>query len=231
MSTQNKSDQTLGQSVHEQLVKLGIETPCTFNSTISETKQLRELEKLYSKVHEIFGLDLTDDSLAETPKRISKVLVFEKLKGLDYANFPKMTTVENKFYDGMVSVNDMQLKSMCEHHWESIFGRVAISYIPSRGGKVLGLSKLSRLSNFFAARPIVQERYTAQVFEAMKFILGTEDVAVHVRGVHMCMYARGVEEACSNTTTTLLGGLYKSDVSCRAEFLDGIDITKSIFPE
>lgn len=225
----DKTDRNLGVLVNEQLTKLGIETPFIITD-MSIDEKLEQLTELNKRTHEIFGMDLTDDSIIETPKRIAKLQLFESMKGLDYNNFPKMTVVENKFYNGIVAVNDILVMSMCEHHWERVIMRVSIGYIPKKGGNVVGLSKLSRLADFFGSRPIVQERFTAQLFESLKLIMDTADIAVHVRGIHLCMFARGVKEPCSSTTTTLLGGKFESEGSLRNEFLSGIDITKPIIP-
>lgn len=230
----DKSDKQLGALVNEHLLKLGIETPFKINHSdagpITDDAKLDALITANKQMHNILGMDLTDDSIAETPKRIAKLQLFESMKGLDYKNFPKMTVVENKFYNGIVSVNDILVMSLCEHHWERVIMRVSIGYIPKAGGKVVGLSKLSRLADFFGSRPIVQERFTAQVYEALKLIMETDDVAVHVRGIHLCMFARGVKEPCSNTTTTLLGGSFEKEGALRNEFLSGIDISKPIIP-
>lgn len=229
MFNPDKVNVELGERVHEMLVSKGIETPM-INSSSDDVK-IEELTELYEKIHEVIGMDTNDDSICDTPRRIAKLQVHESLKGLDYKHFPKMTTVENKFYDGMVSVNDMLIFSLCEHHWERVIMRVSIAYIPKEKGRVVGLSKFSRLADFFGSRPIVQERFTQQVFETLKFILDSEDVAVHVRGIHLCMFARGVKEPCSNTTTTCLGGHFKDDMAVRKEFMDGIDITKPLIPQ
>lgn len=227
MVNKDKTNAELGLQVAELMREKGIETPMIDGVVPS----VDELTELYTHVHNALGIDLEDDSIQDTPSRIAKLQVHESMKGLDYNNFPKMTTVENKFYDGMVSVNDMLIMSMCEHHWERIVMRVSIAYVPSKGGKVVGLSKFSRLADFFGSRPIVQERYTQQLFEALKHIMGTDDVAVHVRGIHLCMFARGVKEPCSSTTTTCLGGDFKTDMATRKEFMDGIDITLPILPQ
>lgn len=224
MASTNKE---LGLQVKEHLVKLGVETPIVENN-LSDDEKIEKLTELHHSIHEVLGLDVNDDSITETPHRIAKLQVLESMKGLNYDNFPKMTTVQNKFYEGMVSVNDIKVHSLCEHHHERVTMLVSIAYIPEQDGKVLGLSKLARLADFFGSRPIVQERFTTQVIEAMKFILETENVAIHVRGIHMCMYSRGVKEPCSNTTTTILSGEFKTDLALRGEFLKGIDITKPI---
>lgn len=228
MMTQDKKDIVLGSQVKDHLEKLQLETPMVENKISNDSDKIDALTELYKEVHKTMGLDLSDDSIQDTPRRISKLMVNESMKGLDYDNFPKMTVVENKFYDGMVAVNDLLIMSLCEHHWERVIMRVSIAYIP--GQKVLGLSKLSRLAEFFGSRPIVQERFTKQVFESLKYIVDNEDVAVHVRGIHLCMFARGVKEPCSSTTTTCLGGVFKTDEAVRNEFLKTIDISKPIMP-
>lgn len=213
------------EKIKKEFADLGIETPMVANTKTYAAK-MKKLEKLYGDVHEVLGLDLTDDSLAETPHRIAKLLLNESMAGLDYENFPKITVVENKFYKGAVTVSDLTISSLCEHHWERVIMKVTVSYLPS--SKVLGLSKFARIADFFGARPIVQERYTTQLHTALKVILETEDVAVHVRGIHMCMYARGVAEPCSSTTTCILGGKYETENALREEFMHSIDITKPI---
>lgn len=223
----DKSNKVLGQDVKAHLESLGINTP-TIEQTLSKQEQVEALTELYQRQHEILGLDLRDDSLIETPLRVAKLQVYESMKGLDFDNFPKMTTVENKFYDGMVSINDIRLISLCEHHHERIVGFVNIAYIPERGGRVMGLSKAARVVDFFGSQPIIQERFSSQVFETLKFVLGTEDVAVSVRSMHMCMFARGVKEPCSNTVTNLLGGRFKTDDAMRSEYMSQIDFTKPL---
>lgn len=223
----DKTDKTLGQRVKERFEELGIQTP-TIDNGLSDQDKFEQLLELHKEQHRILGLDLNDDSLMDTPKRIAKLQVYETMSGLNWDTFPSMTTVENKFYSGMVSVHDISSIGSCEHHWEKIFNSVSISYIPKIGGKVLGLSKFARLSNWLSAQPSISERFTAQLFEALKLILETDDVAVTVRSAHMCMYARGVKDPCSNTTTTLLGGQFKTDEAMRTEYFNKIDFSKPI---
>jgi GTP cyclohydrolase I len=165
------------------------------------------------------GMDLSDDSLIDTPTRVAKMYVNEIFQGLDYNKFPKCTTVQNKMnYDEMVIEKGITAISSCEHHFVTIDQKVAIAYIPK--DKVLGLSKLNRVSKFFAQRPQIQERYAEQVFHALEYILGTEDIAVVVRGKHYCVAQRGVEDSSSLTITSKLGGVFKSDSAVRKEFMD-----------
>jgi GTP cyclohydrolase I len=167
---------------------------------------------------ETLGLDLSDDSLEETPKRVAKMYVNEIFWGLKPENFPKCTVIENKMgYDEMVIEKDITLMSNCEHHFVTIDGKAHVAYIPK--GKVLGLSKLNRIVEYFARRPQVQERIAEQVYHALAFILGTEDIAVVIEGVHYCVKSRGVEDHGSYTYTAKLGGCFRSEPEARAEFM------------
>lgn len=215
-----KTDKSLGLRVNEHLQQLGIETPAILTPYSNEDKIIF-LKQHFTDIMRILGLDLTDDSLADTPNRVAKMWVNELFRGLDYANFPKITVIDNKMKcDEMVLVKNISTYSSCEHHIITIDQKVHIAYIPDK--KVIGLSKMPRVAKFFAQRPQVQERYTAQVFETLKFLLGTDNVAVSVSGRHYCMIARGVEDNNAVTTTTKIGGLFKTDSACRSEFFASI---------
>ena len=176
------------------------------------------IEERISQILEILGLDLRDDSLAETPQRIARTYVDEIFSGLDYRNFPKLTVIENKMkVDEMVKVRKIGLLSTCEHHFAKIDGSATVAYIPNE--LVIGLSKINRIVRFFAQRPQVQERLTEQILVALQTLLGTKDVAVSITAVHYCVKARGVMDANSETTTTALGGAFKADPDTRKEFL------------
>jgi GTP cyclohydrolase I len=162
------------------------------------------------------GLNLEDDSLIDTPKRMAKMYINEIFYGLNYDNFPKATKVENKFkYDEMVLERNIVVNSTCEHHLLPIVGSAFVAYIPTK--PVVGLSKLNRIVDFFARRPQVQERLTAQISEALKFLLQTEDVAVVIEAEHLCVKTRGVIDPCSDTITSSLSGKFR-DPAMRAEF-------------
>ena len=154
----------------------------------------------------------------ETPTRLAKMYVDELYWGLDYNNFPKCTAIENKMgYDEMVLEKNVTVLSTCEHHFVTIDGLAAIAYIPNK--KVIGLSKLNRIVEFFSKRPQVQERLTEQIYHTLTYILGTEDVAVVIDAVHFCVRSRGVRDYNSSTITSKLGGRFKSNPALRAEFL------------
>jgi GTP cyclohydrolase I len=203
--------------VRDTLLARGLETPMNVNELSDAEKKVR-IEAHFVEIMNVLGLDLADDSLADTPRRIAKMYVQEIFGGLDYANFPKLTVIENKMnVDEMIKVRNIDLSSTCEHHFVTIDGNATVAYIPR--DKVIGLSKINRVVRFFAQRPQVQERLTEQVLRALQALLETRDVAVSMTAIHYCVKARGVMDANSETTTTALGGVFKSNPETRAEFL------------
>ena len=212
-----KTDPVLGQQVHEHLVKVGVETPVIDNG-LSRTDKIDSIQKNFTEIMTTLGLDLSDDSLTDTPLRVAKMYVNEIFWGLDYEAFPKCTTVNNKMhYDEMVVERNINVQSNCEHHFVVIDGLATVAYIPNK--KVLGLSKINRIVEYFAKRPQIQERLTEQVFHALQFILETDNVAVVVNARHYCVRSRGVEDAGSSTVTSKLGGGFREDPMLRAEFM------------
>ena len=206
--------------VRAALLERGLETPMLPNDLSPEEKKAR-IEERFTEIMEILGLDLRDDSLRETPHRIAKMYVHEIFGGLDYRNFPKLTVIENKMkVDEMVKVREISLSSTCEHHFVTIDGDATVAYIPRKN--VIGLSKINRIVRFFAQRPQVQERLTEQVLVALQTLLETNDVAVSMSAVHYCVKSRGVMDATSETTTTALGGVFKTQPDTRKEFLMNI---------
>lgn len=187
-------------------------------SEMNSDQKYNRIKGLLTEVVSTLGLDLTDDSLAETPHRIAKMYVHEIFSGLDYNNFPKISVIDNKMsVDEMVKVSDIDLTSTCEHHFITIDGLAQVAYIPE--SKILGLSKINRIVRFFAQRPQVQERLTQQVLVAIQTLVETENVAVTIKATHYCVKSRGVMDANSETTTTALGGIFKTNPQTRAEFL------------
>lgn len=213
-----KADPALGIAIHEHLVKCGVETPTTQNN-LSRTDKIDLIENHFRQIMQILNLDLDDDSLADTPKRVAKMFVNEIFWGLDYETFPKCTTVENKMhYDEMVVERNINVQSNCEHHFVVIDGKAVVGYIPNK--KVLGLSKINRIVEYFSKRPQIQERLTEQIYHALQFILETDNVAVVIDAQHFCVKSRGVEDVGSSTVTSKLGGVFKTDPSVRAEFMN-----------
>jgi GTP cyclohydrolase I len=212
-----KTDPELGQKVHEYLVKMGVETPMKPNKWDRKEK-IDAIEGYFHQIMKTLGLDMTDDSLIDTPTRVAKMYVNEIFWGLDYDAFPKCTTVDNKMkYNEMVVERNVIVQSNCEHHFVVIDGLATVAYVPKN--KVLGLSKINRIVEYFSKRPQIQERLTEQIFHALQFILETEDVAVMIDAQHYCVKSRGVEDTGSSTVTVRLGGGFKSDPAARNEFL------------
>jgi GTP cyclohydrolase I len=204
--------------VRDALIEHGLETPM-IETGLSEQQKYERIRELMTGVIETLGLDLADDSLAETPHRIAKMYVREVFSGLDYRHFPKLSLIDNKMgADEMVKIRDIDLTSTCEHHFVTIDGVAKVAYIP--GERIIGLSKINRIVRFFAQRPQVQERLTRQILVALQVLLGTEDVAVSIDATHYCVKSRGVMDSNSQTSTTALGGCFKENIHTRAEFLN-----------
>lgn len=208
------NDPELGQRVAQHLKSLGVETPMNPKGKQSQAYVRAQVESIMYGL----GLDLEDDSLAETPHRVAKMYCQEVFTGLDYNNnFPKCTTVANKAkYDEMVAVRKADVLSMCEHHFQAFVGHAAVAYIPKT--KVLGLSKINRIVDFFSRRPQIQERLTLQIASALSFILETDDVAVVIKAEHFCVRLRGVKQQ-SETITSKMGGRFLTNPALREEFL------------
>ena len=215
-----KTDPALGQQIHEHLLKHGVETP-VLPGLLTQSEKLEIIESKFKDIMEVLNLDLSNDSLEETPKRVAKMFLNEIYWGLDFDAFPKCTTVSNHMgYDEMVVERHISVKSSCEHHFLPIVGRAYVAYIPK--DKVLGLSKMPRIVEYFSRRPQIQERLTEQVYHALQYILGTDDIAVTIIGEHMCVSQRGVEDSFADTSTTKVGGLFRTEPTVRAEFLSHI---------
>lgn len=192
-------------------------TPVIDNG-LSAEKKIEIIAEKFRDILSTLGMDLNNDSLRDSPQRIAKMYVNEIFKGLDAANFPKITVIENDMeYDQMLVVRDITVISTCEHHFVTIEGKATVGYIPK--GKVIGLSKINRIVDFFARRPQVQERMTKQIADCLKLVLDTDHVAVHINAKHYCVVSRGVEDASSTTITTDLRGDFRNDPRTRTEFL------------
>lgn len=209
------------QKVKEALAAKNLETPLC-RIVIDNNERKAKIESHFREIMKLMELDLSDDSLAQTPHRVSKMYVDEIFSGLYYENFPKITLIENKMQvDEMITVRDITLTSVCEHHFVTIDGKATVSYIPK--DKVIGLSKINRIVTFFSQRPQVQERLTQQILVALQTLLGTVNVAVSIDATHYCVKARGIKDSNSITTTTALGGGFKTNPSTRQEFLRALN--------
>lgn len=212
-----KTDPELGQRVYNHLRSLGLEEATTDLLYVSNKEKIEKIEHHMTEVYKTLGYDLTNDSLYETPKRIAKMMVLEQCWGLLFENFPKCTTTENRKPGGqMVMCEGIQVMSVCQHHHVTIDGICSVAYIPKN--KVLGLSKLNRIVEYYSRRATIQENLTNQIFEAVKFITETEDVAVAMNAKHYCVASRGVGDSGSRTNTSALGGAFMSSPDVRAEF-------------
>jgi len=223
MLDKTKTDGILGKKVNKYLLEKGVETPLINNWHFSTDEyKIEQISKSFENIMHELGLDLGDDSLIGTPDRVGKMFVNELFWGLDYENFPKITTVENKMnYDEMIIEKNIKSYSACEHHFVIIDGFAHIAYIPNK--VVLGLSKMNRIVEYFSRRPQIQERLVEQIYYAMEYILGTEDIAVMIDAEHYCVKSRGVNDTNSNTITSKLGGIFKKQ-EVRNEFLSLIKI-------
>ena len=218
MHSSDKCDPDLGRLVNEHMISLGLETPLTNRVHDDAKNKIIAISTHMTEVLKTLGLDLSDDSLMDTPNRIAKMYVNEIFWGLDYEAFPKCTAVDNKMkYDEMVVERNINVQSNCEHHFVVIDGLATVAYVPKKN--VLGLSKINRIVEYFSKRPQIQERLTEQIYHALSYILDTENVAVMVDAQHYCVKSRGVEDTGSSTITSRLGGSFKAHPEVRAEFL------------
>ena len=199
-------------------VGTALETPMREDAFVMDDDLKMELiENHFREIMHILGLDLEDDSLSGTPHRVAKMYVKEIFSGLNPANKPRIALFDNKYqYNQMLVEKDITLYSFCEHHFIPIIGRAHVGYISN--GKVVGLSKINRIVQYFGKRPQVQERLTKQIAEELKKVLQTEDVAVVIEAEHLCVAARGVEDVNSKTVTVEYSGKFESR-SVREEFL------------
>jgi len=181
--------------------------PGAFDMSDKEKKE--RISILFSEIMDVLGLDLTDDSLQGTPDRVAKMYIEEIFSGLDPKNKPKIALFDNKYqYNQMLVEKDITFYSNCEHHFVPIIGKAHVAYISS--GKVIGLSKLNRIVQYYAKRPQVQERLTQQIANDLTEALGTEDVAIIIDAKHLCVSSRGVKDDTSSTITTYYGGAFNT---------------------
>ena len=188
----------------------GLETPMKKDAfKLTDEEKKAKISILFEEIMDVMGLDLKDDSLKGTPDRVAKMYIDEVFSGLNPANKPKVALFDNKYqYNQMLVEKDITFYSNFEHHFVPIIGKAHIAYISS--GKVIGLSKLNRIVQYYAKRPQVQERLTNQIAEELKFILGTDDVAVIIDAKHLCVSSRGIKDDTSATVTAFYGGTFNT---------------------
>ncbi|MEQ8534726.1 MAG: GTP cyclohydrolase I FolE [Imperialibacter sp.] len=204
-----------------ELLEIKHSSPC-----LNDEKRLRDDEKVviiarhFKSIMETLGLDVNDDSLKATPGRVAKMYVKEVFSGLNPVNKPSISLFENTYgYNEMLVEKDITLYSYCEHHFVPIIGKVHVAYIPA--AKVIGLSKINRLTQYYSRRPQVQERLTSEISEGLKEALQTQDVAVCIEAAHLCVASRGVEDTKSNTRTVMYSGRFQ-EAGMKQEFLSAL---------
>ncbi len=187
-------------------------------NNLSDEEKRSRIENSVREIMNTLGIDMENDSMSESPRRIAKMYVNEIFSGLNPANFPKITTIKNEMkYDQMIVVKNIEVLSTCEHHFQTIEGRATVAYIPTE--KVIGLSKINRIVDFFSRRPQVQERLTKQIADALEILLETPHVAVQINAKHFCVIARGIRDTASTTATCEVRGDLRQLPASREEFL------------
>ncbi|RIA09407.1 GTP cyclohydrolase I [Flavobacteriaceae bacterium MAR_2010_72] len=188
----------------------GLKTPLRKDAFVmSDSEKKEKIELLFEEIMNVMGLDLNDDSLKGTPKRVAKMYIDEIFSGLNPLNKPKIALFDNKYkYNQMLIEKNITFYSNCEHHFVPIIGKAHVAYMSS--GKVIGLSKLNRIVQYYAKRPQVQERLTNQIAEELKSLLNTDDVAVVIDAKHLCVSSRGIKDETSATVTTFYGGRFNT---------------------
>jgi GTP cyclohydrolase I len=209
------------EEIGDNHVATSIETPMREDAfVLSDAEKITKIESHFREIMLTLGLDLTDDSLRGTPKRVAKMYIEEIFSGLNPANEPKIALFENKFgYNEMLVEKNISFYSNCEHHFVPIMGKTHIAYISS--GQVIGLSKLNRIVQYFAKRPQVQERLTIQIAKYLQKVLNSEHVAVYIDAKHLCVSSRGVKDDSTSTITSYYGGKFLED-NTKREFLDSL---------
>ena len=214
LNTLVDSEKLLNGFTHEEIgddhLYTGIDTPMKANAfDLSDDAKKENIAQLFAQIMDVMGLDLNDDSLRGTPKRVAKMYIDEIFSGLNPANKPKVALFENKYrYNQMLVEKDITFYSNCEHHFVPIIGKAHVAYISS--GKVIGLSKLNRIVQYYAKRPQVQERLTNQIAVELQTILNTDDVAVIIDAKHLCVSSRGIQDDTSATVTCFYGGSFNT---------------------
>lgn len=201
----------------------GLSTPIREDAhDLSPEEKIRQIQKHFNEIMNTLGLDLTDESLKDTPRRVAKMFVNEVFKGLSPENKPAIKLFKNNYkYKEMLVERDITVYSYCEHHFVPIIGKAHVAYISN--GYVIGLSKINRLVEYYAKRPQVQERLNEQIAKALKEVLKTEDVAVIVDAEHLCVKSRGIQDTASSTVTASYHGQFK-DADKRREFLTYVNL-------
>lgn len=220
----NTTDASLIDLIGDEHFSSSAETPLRADAfEMDDDLKIELIEKNFREIMHVLGLDLTDDSLSGTPNRVAKMYVKEIFRGLNPANKPKISMFDNKYkYNQMLVEKNITFYSNCEHHFVPIIGKAHVAYVSN--GKVIGLSKINRIVQYFSQRPQVQERLTIQIANELKTILNTEDVAVVIDAHHLCVSSRGVSDVNSSTVTAEYSGVFMNNEK-REEFLKYISLS------
>lgn len=226
MLNTRETELLLEDLIGDEHISTSADTPMREDAFDMDDKtKIEKIEGHFREIMNILGLDLTDDSLRGTPKRVAKMYVKEIFSGLDPRNKPEIALFENKYkYNEMLVEKDITFYSNCEHHFVPIIGKAHVAYISN--GKVIGLSKINRVVQYFAKRPQVQERLTVQIAEELMRVLQTDDVAVVIDAAHLCVSSRGVQDISSQTVTAHYSGKFADDAT-RKEFLTYVNMSKA----
>ncbi|WP_317898805.1 GTP cyclohydrolase I FolE [Aurantibacillus circumpalustris] len=216
------SDMT-AEEIGNNHIMTSIDTPMKKDAfKLNDDEKIKKIEANFREIMETLGLDLRDDSLKGTPERVAKMYVKEIFSGLDPANKPKIALFENRYqYNQMLVEKDITFYSNCEHHFVPIFGKAHLAYISN--GKVIGLSKLNRIVQYYAKRPQVQERFTMQIAKELQNVLKTEDVAIIIDAKHLCVSSRGIQDSNAATVTSFYGGKFQEEAT-KQEFLKYVEM-------
>ncbi|GAB4222415.1 MAG: GTP cyclohydrolase I FolE [Francisella sp.] len=200
----NNKYNKLGRDVQQHLIKLGLEKERNFK--LDDDIKIEKIAKAYREI--LDTLELNTNEFEKTPFRVARMFTQEVFKGLNYDNFPECALYENDFkYEGVITQKNITIMSFCEHHFVPFEGSAEVSFIP-QNNNIIGLCKINSICDFFARRPQIQERLTAQIFETLKFILSTENVSVKIKAKHTCVSFRGINNQNSETYTEMLGGIF-----------------------
>ena len=218
LSIDNNQLMFTDEEIGDDHIMTSVDTPMRGDAfKLTDEEKMSAIAYHFSEIMHTLGLDLTDDSLKGTPKRVAKMYVKEIFSGLNPANKPKVALFDNKYqYNDMLVEKDITFFSNCEHHFVPFIGKAHVAYMAN--GKVIGLSKLNRIVQFYAKRPQVQERLTMQIAKELRESLGTEDIAVVIDAQHLCVSSRGVQDVNSSTVTVYYGGRFKEEAR-KNEFL------------
>ena len=199
------------EEMGDEHLSTSIDTPMLSNAfDLSDEEKIEQIAKHFESIMDILGLDRKDDSLKGTPYRVAKMYVQEIFSGLNPANKPKIALFSNKYqYQEMLVEKNILVQSTCEHHFLPIYGHAHVAYMSN--GRVIGLSKINRIVQYFAKRPQVQERLTIQIINELKRVLDTDDVAVYLDAKHLCVSSRGIKDISSSTVTMSFSGKFEQD--------------------